>query len=348
MRFTQFSLAATFAATFAAAATLPLAAQSSTSRADPERRARAEAMIERSQNGLMRAFSFDSDRAWLGVSTGGGTRRDTLGLLIESVVPGSPADKAGLEEGTRIAAINGVNLRADATDAGEPETFSMLQRRLTRELGKLKPGDEAELRVWGNGQSRTVKVKTGSPDDPFKESRQKIENRAVIGVGLGSTGSKRDTLGVFVASVTEGGPAEKAGIVEGDRIAAIDGTDLRVPREDAGDESVSSSRLNRLQKVLRGKSAGDDVTLRVWSGGRSREVKVKTAKAVDLGEKSRYRFFTGDGEMTFMRIPPMSLMPAMPPMPPMPPMPAMAPRAPSAPLAPTLRGLISRTRSITI
>ena len=73
----------------------------------------------------------------------------------------------------------------------------------------------------------------------------------MLGVGLSASGSKRDTLGVFITSVTEGGPAEKAGIVEGDRVAAIDGTDLRVPREDAGDGSVSASRLNRLQKVLR-------------------------------------------------------------------------------------------------
>ena len=48
---------------------------------------------------------------------------------------------------------------------------------------------------------------------------------------VASTGSARDTLGVFVQSVVHDGPAEKAGIVEGDRIAAINGVSLRVARE---------------------------------------------------------------------------------------------------------------------
>jgi len=269
----------------------------------------------------------DRDRAWLGISTGSGGRRDTLGVLIESVVSGSPAEKAGLEEGNRIAAINGVNLKLDANDAGEPEMADMASRRLTRELRKATPGDEVELRVYSGGQYRTVKVKTGTAEAPERMSlgslRDSMKNRAVLGVGLGSTGSKRDSLGVFVSSVTEGGPADKAGIMEGDRIAAIDGTDLRVPREDAGDGMVGSARMSRLQRALRGKKPGDDVSLRVWSGGRWRDVKVKPVKASELpGADNEYRFFTGDAPGEFM---------FRTPMPPMPPMPAMAPLPPLPP-----------------
>ena len=262
----------------------------------------------------------DHDRAWLGISTGAGGRRDTLGLLIESIVPGSPAEKGGLEEGNRIASINGVNLKLDANDAGEPEMADMASRRLTREMRKLKPGDEVELRVYGAGQYRTLKIKTATADESEHVSlssfREKLGNRAVLGVGLGSSGSKRDTLGVFVSSVTEGGPADKAGVVEGDRIASIDGTDLRVPREDAGDGMVGSARMSRLQRVLRDKKPGDEVALRLWSGGRWREVKVKATKASDMpGANNEYRFFTGDtpGGMMLRT-----------------PMPAMAPLSPSA------------------
>src|SRR5919197_2978799 len=53
----------------------------------------------------------DEPRAVLGISTNGsGSARDTLGVLVSSVVPNSPADKAGIEEGNRIASINGVSL----------------------------------------------------------------------------------------------------------------------------------------------------------------------------------------------------------------------------------------------
>ena len=306
----------------AAGAALDAAAQASASTRERDRRREAETTITRSSDGRFSVMRWDSDRAYLGISTGGGTKRDTIGLLVESVVPNSPAEKAGLEEGNRLVSINGVKLAADAADAGEPETASMMQRRLTRELGKVQQGDNVDLRVWAGGQVKTIKVKTGAPDEPVRVSSERMRDRAVLGIGLGST-SKRDTLGVFVTSVTDGGPAEKAGLVEGDRIAAIDGTDLRVPREDAGDASVSASRMSRLQRILRGKSAGDEVQLRVLSNGRARDLKVKTGKASDLGDREGFRFFSGDeGGMSFFRTP----------------MPAMAPRAPRPPEEPTAPG----------
>jgi hypothetical protein len=43
-----------------------------------------------------------------------------------------------------------------------------------------------------------------------------MAKRAALGIELRSTGTKRDTLGVFVEAVTPKGPAELAGIVEGD------------------------------------------------------------------------------------------------------------------------------------
>ena len=46
----------------------------------------------------------------LGVSTSTAGERDTLGLFVSAVTPGGPAEKAGIEEGHRIAAINGVSL----------------------------------------------------------------------------------------------------------------------------------------------------------------------------------------------------------------------------------------------
>lgn len=102
----------------------------------------------------------DSDRAMLGISTGSSGRRDTLGLFIESVTDGSPADKAGLEEGNRIASINGVNLKVAREDAGEPDMSGAMTNRLMREMRKIKAGDEVTLQVWSDGHYKTVKVKT--------------------------------------------------------------------------------------------------------------------------------------------------------------------------------------------
>ena len=52
-------------------------------------------------------FSDDETRAVIGISTSNGSARDTLGVLVSSVHAGGPAEKAGIEEGNRIASISG-------------------------------------------------------------------------------------------------------------------------------------------------------------------------------------------------------------------------------------------------
>jgi S1-C subfamily serine protease len=262
-----------------------------------------------------RSFSFstsaeDGDRAVLGISTGSGSSRDTLGVLINSVTTGSPAEKAGLEEGSRIASINGVNLKLAAVDVGDWDMSGQMTRRFTREMAKVKAGDEVELKVYSGGQTKTVKVKTVAYDDLYRitrtasRSRNDDDDRPALGVSLGSTGSKRDTLGVLLSRVEDAGPAGKAGLEEGNRIQSINGVDLRVGKEDAGDESVSNSKIRRLQREMEKVKAGDEVSLKVYTGGgRTRDLKIKTVPMSDLPRSGFSIFGTT----------PMAPMPARPP-----------------------------------
>jgi hypothetical protein len=252
----------------------------------------------------VQAFSFGSsdepDRAMLGISTAPSGKRDTLGLLITAVTAGSPAEKAGLEEGNRLISINGVNLKLLRDDAADDDMQGVNQNRLLREMRKVKAGDEVTLDVWGGGRSRTVKVKTVSAEELTPSRRMtttREDDRAALGLFLSSTGSKRDTAGVFVQQIVEGGPAEKAGIVEGDRIAAINGVDVRVPREDAGDWNMASTRIDRLEREVRKLKPGQAADLVVVSGGRSRTVKVTTAKASELPGGAGFSYRSGDGMM---------------------------------------------------
>ncbi|MBA3557238.1 MAG: PDZ domain-containing protein [Gemmatimonadaceae bacterium] len=290
---------------------------------------------EREARSMVRVLSNDrddSDRAAIGVSTASGGERDTLGLLITDVTSGGPAEKAGLEEGNRITAVNGVSLRLSAADAGEDDMQGILTRRLVRELRKVKAGDEVDLRVWASGQAKSVKVKTIAMEDMpgrrTRMSREDMDDRAVIGLSLGSSGSRRDSLGVFIAGVHENGPAEKAGLMEGDRIAAINSVNLRVSAEDAGDDWMGNAKHSRFTREMRKVKSGDEVELRVYSGGQFKTVRVKSARAGDLykDEGRGFRMFynneIGGG-----------MMPAIAPMPPMPPMPSMTPRIYRAPRA---------------
>jgi PDZ domain len=109
-----------------------------------------------------------------------------------------------------------------------------------------------------------------------------MAKRAALGLELRTTGTKRDTLGVFVEAVTPKGPAETAGIIEGDRIASINGVDLRTSTADTEDSYTDGLAAHRLSREVQKLSPGSRVNLRVYSGGRLRDVQVTAGKASDV------------------------------------------------------------------
>ena len=232
-------------------------------------------------------FAFANEpRAVIGVTTSGSANsRDTLGVLVSSVRSGSPAEKAGIEEGNRIAAVNGVSLRLSSADVGDYDMANVMTRRLTRELDKLHPGDEVDLRVYANGQTKAVKVKTIAPEDLYEVTApaRRDAERPTLGLRLATTGSARDSIGVFVIGVDEAGPAAKAGIEEGSRIASINGVDVRGKNTEDDEFWVfRSTNINRFEREVNKLKPGDDATLRVYFNGQVRNVTVKVARASDL------------------------------------------------------------------
>ncbi|HSQ30233.1 MAG TPA: PDZ domain-containing protein [Gemmatimonadaceae bacterium] len=239
-------------------------------------------------------------RAVIGITTSSSaSSRDTLGVFVSEVRSGSPAEKSGIEEGNRIASINGVSLRLSAADVGEPEMAGIMTRRLTRELDKLKPGDEVDLRVYAGGQFKNVKVKTVAPDDLYEAAvRPSMSERATLGLRLASTGSARDTLGAFVIGVVDDGPAAKAGIEEGSRIASINGVDVRGRRSgDEDDVFMRTLGVSRLEREVSKLKPGDDANLRVYYNGQYRNITVKTARASDLPRSGRSITIMGGDNM---------------------------------------------------
>jgi hypothetical protein len=308
----------------AVACAIPLAALGATLGAQTTRGERRDRDRGRDDDRGARVWTFgrvDDDRPRLGIITSSGGRRDTLGLLVTSVTPGSPADKAGIVEGDRIAAIDGVNLRLSRDDAEAGDMDGVLTNRLIRQLEKKKPGDDVELRLWSEGRTKTARVRTVDAEEIADLTRDRMrtrvdrEERPVLGMSLGSTGSRRDTLGLMVMRVTPDGPAEKAGIVEGDRISAIDGADLRVSRDDL-EEGDYGVRMSRLGRELRRLDVGKDVELRVVSGREMRTVRVRPVPASSLPRERRMgAFFYGDGLAAPMAMPAIPSIPAMPDIP---------------------------------
>ena len=89
-------------------------------------------------------------RGYLGVQLrrATGPASDSLGVLIAGVVPGSPADSAGLRAGDRVLAIEGEE--AHTVDA------------LTTKVRAIRPGDEIELTVLRGTEIFPLRVTVGA------------------------------------------------------------------------------------------------------------------------------------------------------------------------------------------
>ena len=104
--------------------------------------------------------------------------------------------------------------------------------------------------------------------------------RVVLGVTLSLSGGDRDTLGILVSNVVPDGLADRAGIADGNRLAAINGISLRLTPEAIGDRNAEDVVLRNLARELRDAQPGEEITLRVYAAGRFRNVTVQTPAAV--------------------------------------------------------------------
>jgi S1-C subfamily serine protease len=111
------------------------------------------------------------EHAFLGIS--GGTITPELakalnlpakeGVIVQQVVKGGPADKAGLEAGTTSATINGQEVRLGGdiiTEVNGKQVTSM--EDLIEVIQESKPGDKLELKVLHDGKEKTVDVTLGT------------------------------------------------------------------------------------------------------------------------------------------------------------------------------------------
>jgi S1-C subfamily serine protease len=231
-------------------------------------------------------------RALIGVTTvSGASGRDTLGVLVSIIRPDSPAEKSGLQEGDRIASINGVNLRLSHSDVGDDEMGSAMNNRLRRAMSHVEPGQAVQLRVYSAGEWKNISVKAEAPPHPYAVMERSSGPRASLGVSLASMGNDRDSLGVLIMSITDSGPAARAGLLEGNRIQSINGVDLRrVDRQDEDDDdafSMTGAAARKLQREMAKLKPGDVAKLRVYADGGVRTVDVKTVDAKDLPNENR-------------------------------------------------------------
>jgi len=204
---------------------------------------------------------FSSGGSWLGVSIADVTAervkelglKEEMGAEIKSVMPGSPAEEAGLEKEDVILEYQGERVAGAA--------------QLTRLVKETPAGRTVSLDVSRGGSVRSVKVKVSEqehsdhnrivkrieipeidmPDIPMFEG---IPSSFRLGVSvedltgqLGEYFGVKNGDGVLVRSVKKGSPADAGGLRAGDVIVKVD-----------GEKIADSSDLRSAMRERRGKT----------------------------------------------------------------------------------------------
>ncbi len=165
------------------------------------------------------------------------------GALVNSVVRDSPAEKAGVEAGDVVTAVDGSPIR-DAT-------------ALRNRVGLSRSGSSVTLKVLRDGRERDIRVTIAKAPDTGQAAGGGgggDELRAALEGASFSTADGR-VKGVRVDSVAPGSAAERINLRAGDIVVAVN----RKPVENVGDfyAALKGSR----QTVLFVKRDGNDVLI---------------------------------------------------------------------------------------
>jgi serine protease Do len=254
---------------------------------DPQGQERRFEVAPEPEDGNALVLLGDEGASWLGVESQEVTSEKAKelklpaerGVLLEHIVPDSPAAKAGLKDSDVITEINGQRVEGAA--------------QFRRMIHEIPAGRSVQFTLWRDGRAQTISVTLGKSEEhgnmwfktaprAFSMQLPKIEMPEVapmpdmdwgsyggvlagarprLGIDaedlsgqFGTYFGAPDGEGVLVREVNSGSPAEKAGVKSGDVITALNGERVR----SLGDlrEKLAGKRDEKAVKlgVLRNKS----------------------------------------------------------------------------------------------
>lgn len=165
----------------------------------------------------------------------------TKGALVNDVLPGSPAAKAGIRQGDIITQFNGIEIKDSS--------------HLQRLVAEAAVGSQLKAGIFRDGKQLSVSISLASADSAPKARRSQGEG-GVPGQTdpLGLITEDLEGVGVVIADVARGSIGAEAGLKRGDIIVSVNRK-----------QTATSAEYRRLI----GQSRGGDLTLLVRRGDAS-------------------------------------------------------------------------------
>lgn len=155
-------------------------------------------------------------------------RPDDKGVLVASVEPGGPAEKAGLQSGDVITQFDGKPVESG--------------RDLSRTVAAMKPGTQASMTVIRDGKPQELTVAIGqrsdeqtarlpTPDGADGGKRLGLALSPIPEAARGQLGLEPGTSGVLIQRVDPSSPAAEAGLKQGDVIMSANNQPVSAPAD---------------------------------------------------------------------------------------------------------------------
>ncbi|NNC94868.1 MAG: PDZ domain-containing protein [Chitinophagales bacterium] len=170
------------------------------------------------------------------------------GVLVEEVVEGSAAEKAGILSGDVLLNLDNKPVNSDE------EVFAIMKT--------TKPGDEMPVKLIRAGNTMTLNATLGKPQ--MKKHTMEWKSIEIERPFLGVVMEDKDEInGVLIKEVVKESAAEKAGIKSGDIIKSVD--------------NVQTNDVESAIHEIRNKKSGDDIEMIIDRNGEIQNISATLA-----------------------------------------------------------------------
>lgn len=242
---------------------------------------------------------------------------DQRGALVATVVPGGPADEAGLLPSEDQVTVDGqsIGVGGDVITAFQGLPVKEMDDLISYLSSQGQVGQEVTLTILRNGQEQKVQVtlgarpleqaramqtdlteepnqpvqpQPGQPEQPDQPAKPEQANSnvylGIVGMTMfsdiaGAMDLPADQTGVLVIEVQQDSPADDAGLRAGSEQFTLQGETVMI----GGDviTEFNGQSINSIEELvarIQSSAAGDEVTLTILRGGEQLEVQAVLAE----------------------------------------------------------------------